>query len=81
MHPGMARICEFCGKRPRRGQHIARRGLAKAKGGVGRKITGRAMRTFRPNIQILRAIVDGKVKRVHICVGCLKLGKVLRAVR
>jgi large subunit ribosomal protein L28 len=68
----MARICELCGKRPSRGQHIARRGLAKAKGGVGRKITGRSMRTYLPNIQKVRAVVNGKIQRVRVCVSCLR---------
>ncbi len=68
----MARICELCGKYPHRGQHIARRGLAKAKGGVGRKITGRSMRTYRPNIQRIRVVLNGEVKRIKVCTGCLK---------
>jgi large subunit ribosomal protein L28 len=68
----MARICELCGKFPRVGQQIARRGLAKAKGGVGRKITGRSKRPFLPNIQRVRAVVNGKLVRIRVCVACLR---------
>jgi large subunit ribosomal protein L28 len=52
--------------------------LAKAKGGVGRRITGKSHRTFKPNIQRVRAVVDGSVKRVKVCTRCLKKGSVVK---
>ena len=57
----MARVCYFTGKRTRAGRSIARRGKAKYLGGVGRKVTGITKRAFKPNIQKVRAVVDGKV--------------------
>ena len=72
----MSRVCEFCGKRTRVGNRLARRGLAKAKGGVGIKTTGINKRKFKPNIQRVRAEIDGTVKRVKICTRCLKTSKV-----
>jgi large subunit ribosomal protein L28 len=77
----MARVCEFCNKRTEVGNQITRRGLAKAKGGVGRKVTGRSKRTFKPNLQTVRAVVDGAPRRVRICTRCLKAGKVVKAGR
>lgn len=74
----MARRCEVCGRHPSRGFHIARRGLAKAKGGVGRKITGRTKRSFRPNIQRVRALWKGKATRIHVCTTCLRTGKIVK---
>jgi len=59
----MSRICEICGKRPAAGRTIARRGLAKAKGGVGLKITGVNRRRFMPNLQVVKIILKGTVKR------------------
>ncbi|RKY39178.1 MAG: 50S ribosomal protein L28, partial [Candidatus Omnitrophota bacterium] len=44
----MSRICEICGKKPIAGRKIARRGLAKKKGGIGKKITGITSRRFLP---------------------------------
>jgi large subunit ribosomal protein L28 len=76
----MARICFYCGKGPLRGFSIARRGLAKKKGGIGIKITGRSKRSFLPNVQIVRAIVEGRVKRIKVCTRCIKLGRVLKPV-
>jgi large subunit ribosomal protein L28 len=61
-----------------RGYSIERRGLAKKKGGVGRKITGRTKRSFRPNIQRIRAIVNGKTVRIRVCTSCIRAGKVAK---
>ena len=74
----MARVCEFCQKRTETGNSISRRGLAKAKGGVGRRITGKSKRTFKPNIQRVRALISGSVRRVKICTRCLKAGKIVK---
>lgn len=76
----MARICTICGKKPSAGRTIKRRGLAKKKGGVGQRITGISKRRFLPNLKMVRAIVDGKKKRIRICTKCLKAGKVKKAV-
>ena len=72
----MARECEFCNKKTQVGIKYARRGLAKSKGGVGRKITGKTKRKFHPNLQKIRAVVNGSVRRVRVCTRCLKSGKV-----
>lgn len=77
----MARVCQFCGKKTRSGGTIARRGLAKKKGGVGLRCTGRTLRTFKPNLQYVRALVDGAPKRVRLCTRCLKSGRIQKAVR
>jgi large subunit ribosomal protein L28 len=77
----MARVCEFCAKRTESGGMIARRGLAKKDGGVGLRCTGRSFRKFKPNLQKVRALVDGKVTRVRLCTKCLKAGRVLKVAR
>jgi large subunit ribosomal protein L28 len=77
----MARVCEFCGKHTEVGGIVARRGLAKSKGGVGLRCTGRSFRKFKPNIQRVRAIIDGAPRRVRLCTRCLKGGRVKKAVR
>ncbi len=72
------RRCALCNKGPLRGQQISRRGLAKKKGGVGRKITGRSARSFNPNLQRVRAVVGGKTVRLKVCTSCIRLGRVLK---
>ncbi len=77
----MARNCSICGKKARRGGSIARRGMAKFKGGAGRKITGRSKRTFRPNVQKVRILTpQGRVVSAFVCAKCLKADKVKKAL-
>ncbi len=74
----MPRECEYCGKRSVVGQKITRRGMAKKKGGVGKKTTGITKRLFKPNLQRVRAVVGGKTVRVRICTGCIKAGRIVK---
>ena len=77
----MARMCDYCGKKTESGGMITRRGLAKSKGGVGLRTTGHTLRKFKPNLQKVRAVVDGKPTRVRICTRCLKSGRIQKATR
>jgi large subunit ribosomal protein L28 len=72
----MSRECAYCGKRVERGYQYTYRGLAKYKGGVGVKVTGKTKRKFRPNLQRVRALVGGAVRRVRVCSRCIKSGRV-----
>ena len=74
----MSRVCEICGKKTSFGRSISRRGLAKAKGGVGRKTTGISHRTFCPNLQRVRAMIDGSVRRIRVCAQCIRAGRVTK---
>jgi large subunit ribosomal protein L28 len=64
----MAAVCEVCGKRPSFGMSISHSHR-------------RTKRRWNPNIQRVRAIVDGSPKRVHVCTSCLRAGKITKAVR
>lgn len=70
----MSRECYFTGKRTKTGNSISRRGKAKHLGGVGRKITGITKRKFKPNIQKVRAVIDGKVCRIKVSARAIRLG-------
>jgi large subunit ribosomal protein L28 len=70
----MSRECYFTGKRTRTGNSISRRGKAKHLGGVGRKITGITKRKFKPNIQKVRAVIDGKVCRIKVSARAIRMG-------
>ncbi|MHC4086398.1 MAG: 50S ribosomal protein L28 [Planctomycetota bacterium] len=70
----MSRVCYFTGKRTKAGRSIARRGKAKHLGGVGRKVTGITKRKFKPNIQRVRAVVDGKVCRIKVSAKAIRMG-------
>ncbi len=72
------KVCTICGRHPHRGRMISRRGLAKKKGGVGKKTTGISPRTFKPNLQRIRALIEGKVERIRVCAACIRAGKVVK---
>ena len=38
-------------------------------------------RVFKPNLQTVRALVDGRPRNVAVCTRCLRTGKVQKAVR
>jgi large subunit ribosomal protein L28 len=72
----MSRVCIFTGKKTVFGNSITRRGKARYLGGVGRKITGISRRKFKPNIQKVRAVVEGKVRRIKVSVKAIRMGLV-----
>ncbi|MHC4515383.1 MAG: 50S ribosomal protein L28 [Planctomycetota bacterium] len=73
----MSRVCESTGRRTRVGNRVSRRGLAKKQGGVGRRVTGRSKRKFKPNIQTVRILdPDGRVLRLKLCTRVIKTGMV-----
>ncbi len=74
----MSRECYFTGKKTRSGRSIARRGKAKYLGGVGIKTTGVTKRKFKPNIQRVRAVVDGKICRIRVSAKAIRMGLVVK---
>ncbi len=70
----MARVCQYSGTKTSAGRTYTTRGLAKSKGGVGKKTTGKTNRLFKPNIQRVRAVVNGRVVRVKIAAKYLRRG-------
>ena len=73
----MSRVCESTGKHTHSGGSIARRGLAKAKGGVGIKTTGHTKRKFKANVQKVRVVMpDGSVERLRLSTTAIKTGVV-----
>ena len=61
----MANYCEICGKGTMSGMNVSHSHL-------------KTKRTWKPNIQRVRAIVDGEAKRVNVCTRCLRSAKVQR---
>ncbi len=77
----MSRECHYTGKRVSFGNKISRRGKAKYLGGVGRKITGITRRKFKPNIQKVHAVVDGKITRIRVSTKAIKMGLVQKRLK
>jgi large subunit ribosomal protein L28 len=74
-------VCHLTCKRTRAGRQIARRGKAKYLGGVGIKTTGITKRKFKPNIQRVRAVVEGKICRLKVSTKAIKVGLIVKPPR
>ena len=64
----MAKACEICGKKPVFGNNVSH----------AHNLT---RRRWNPNLQTVRALVNGVPKRMTVCTSCLKAGKVTKNVR
>jgi large subunit ribosomal protein L28 len=75
----MARICELTGTRPMKGSIIWRSGKSKKTGGIGTHITAITKRRFFPNLQRVKAVVNGEVRYVRVTTAAIKKGLVVKA--
>ncbi|GAA5028174.1 50S ribosomal protein L28 [Actinopolymorpha pittospori] len=70
----MSAVCDVCGKGPSFGKKLSRTGRKALK----RRVRSRTPRRFNPNIQRVRAKVDGTPTHLNVCTSCLRAGKVQR---
>lgn len=77
----MARVCYFTGARTRVGNRLRYRGRAKYLGGIGKKITSCTKRTFKPNLQTVQAVVDGRTRRLKVSAKAIRQGLVVKPLR
>src|ERR1019366_6299903 len=75
----MARICELTGKGPMKGSIIWRSGKSKKSGGIGTHITAITKRRFFPNLQRVKAVVNGEVRYIRVTANAIKQGLVIKA--
>lgn len=62
----MSRICEICGKKPMVGSNVSH----------AHNVT---KRRFNPNLQKVRALHKGRVRKMVVCTNCIKTGHVVKA--
>ncbi len=61
----MSRKCDICGKKPMTGNNVSHaHNLNK--------------RRFNPNLQRVKAVVNGRTQKINACTGCIKAGKVIK---
>lgn len=77
----MARICELTGKRPMKGSIIWRSGKSKKSGGIGTHVTAITKRRFMPNLQRVKALINGEVRYVRVSTTAIKKGLITKAPR
>jgi large subunit ribosomal protein L28 len=61
----MSKACEICGKKPVVGHHVSH----------AHNVT---KRRFNPNLQRVRALSGGRVKKITVCTNCIKSGHVVK---
>lgn len=62
----MAKHCEICGKKPVVGRIHSHANNVRA-------------RRFEPNLQRVRAVIGGGLRRIRVCTRCLRSNKVTKA--
>jgi large subunit ribosomal protein L28 len=62
----MAKRCDICGKGPAFGRNVSH----------AHNVTSRR---FQANIQRVRAVINGGVKRIKVCTRCIRSNKVVKA--
>ncbi len=62
----MARVCEICEKGPQSGNNVSH-------------ANNRTRRVWNPNLQSIRAVVNGAKRRVRVCTRCLRSGRITKA--
>jgi large subunit ribosomal protein L28 len=63
----MSKVCEICGKKPLVGNHVSHAHNVNK-------------RRFNPNLQRVKTLRNGTVKRIVVCTGCIKSGKVEKTI-
>jgi large subunit ribosomal protein L28 len=77
----MGRVCHFTGARTTVGRKIHYRGLPKYKGGIGLNISGVSKRKIKPNLQRVRAIIDGQSVRIKASTRSIRNGLVVKPLK
>ena len=62
----MAYSCEICGKTRQKAHKVSHSNI-------------KTRKWQRPNLQQVRALVDGAMKRVRVCTACIRSGKITKA--
>lgn len=62
----MAKHCEICGRTPKVGRQVSHAHNVSA-------------RRFEPNLQQVRALINGAVRRIRVCTRCIRSQKVVKA--
>jgi large subunit ribosomal protein L28 len=64
----MARVCAICGKGRQVGYNVSH-------------ANNRTKKIWKPNLQRVKAIQQGTVRRIYVCTRCLRTGLVTKACR
>jgi len=63
----MSRRCDLCGKGPRTGNNVSH-------------AHNKTKRRWLPNLQSIRTVINGSVKKIKVCTKCIKKGKIEKPI-
>lgn len=62
----MSKMCTICGKKPMTGCNVSH----------AHNVSNRR---FNPNLQRVRSLNNGSVKKIMVCTNCIKSGRIVKA--
>ncbi|MFW5875355.1 MAG: 50S ribosomal protein L28 [Myxococcota bacterium] len=62
----MAYTCEYCGKRRLKAHKVSHSNI-------------KTRKWQQPNLQRVRAVVNGRAQRVRVCTRCIRAGRIVKA--
>ena len=75
----MAKVCYATGRTRSLGNRINRKGQTKKSGGIGTHVTAITKRRFMPNLQRVKAVVNGEVRYIRVTANAIKKGLIVKA--
>lgn len=66
--PIQRNICYVCSKGVAHGNNVSH-------------ANNKTRRTWKPNLQVARIVIEGKIQKIKVCTRCLNAGKIQRAPR
>ena len=64
----MSKICEICGKKPMMGHNVSH-------------AHNKTKKVWQPNLQKVRAIRKGVVKKINVCTRCIRSGAIQKPIK
>ncbi|HDS17225.1 MAG TPA: 50S ribosomal protein L28 [Proteobacteria bacterium] len=61
----MARVCDICGKKPLVGNNVSH-------------AHNKTKKVWRPNLQEVRATIDGQSRKIKACTRCIRSGAITK---
>lgn len=63
----MSRQCEICGKKPLTGNNVSHSNIKTKKRSL-------------PNLQKIKAVLNGSIKKIQVCTRCIRSGSVNKSL-
>jgi len=62
----MSKVCKICGKKPMTGNNVSH-------------AHNKTKRRWYPNLQKIRVVINGGIKKIRVCTRCIRSGLIVKA--